>query len=65
MAGLGSEDWCAIRLLKALGSPLGLADGPFLKQQLWGPLGLSPQSCGWWQPPVSGLAAVSLVLSFP
>lgn len=43
VAGLGSEDWSEIRQLGASGSLLGLADGPFLQQQLWGPLSLSPQ----------------------
>ena len=58
MAGLGSGDWSEIRQLWALGNLLGLADGPFLQQQLWGPLALSPQSRGFGEPPVSGLATV-------
>lgn len=65
MAGLGSEDWSEIRQLWALGHLLRLADGLFLQQQLWGPLALSPQSCGCREPPVSGLATISLVLSLP
>lgn len=43
MAGLGSKDWSEIRQLWASGSLPGLADGPFLQQQLWGPLFLSPR----------------------
>lgn len=43
MAGLGSEDWSEIHRLGASGSLLEQADGPFLQQQLWVPLSLSPQ----------------------
>lgn len=61
MAGLGSENWSEIRLLRASES-LGLADGP-LQQLLWGPAP-SPQGDGCMSGvSVSGLAAASLMLS--